>query len=307
MNESLKIGPSPSGDDEIYLKDPVLKHMRKCVKYINSLSDFSQYCVWRYTIGSASINSYLIFGQASANSRYWVYLFFAYYRNTFPKGGEREELPKMFTRYKALFDTPERFSSLPFDVQMKVAEDVIQKYIDILQTIILNCPAVKQPFNVYKVSSYYPGLPSVNPIEFKPSIVLQLPFNSTTISPNFNFAPFINSESDCCFFVISVPTGSRVLYVDYELHAYPFEKEVFLPHGCGFNIFSVKTEVLNYIDPTEVNMEILQNPGPKPGGIEMGNVYDINEYLPCKYAQGCVIKNKPFNVFRCEYISPEDM
>lgn len=307
MNSKLSIGPSPSGENQIYLKDPILQHMRKCVKYLNNLSDFNQYCVWRYTIGSASINSYLIFGKASDNSRYWVYLFFAYYRNTFGTSRDKEELPKSFTRYQALFNNPERFSQLPEVVQMNIANDVILKYINILQDIILNCPATTQEFKVYKVSSHYPGLPSVNPLEFEPSIVQQLPFNSTTISPNFNFAPFISSESNCCFFIISIPVGSRVLYVDHELHAYPFENEIFLPFGCGFDIRNIKYETMNYIDPKEVNIERLQEPGPKPGGIEMGNVYDINEYNPCKYAQGCVIKSKPFNIFICQYISPEDM
>lgn len=300
-------GPKQTKDDSLngpakqYLNHPVLSHMRKCIKYLSNLSTFQQYCVWRYTIGSASINSYLIFNKLSDNSRYWVYLFFAYYRNTFERV-EKGEIPRGFTRYKVLFEEPERFQALPFNAQMNIAGDIIVKYIKILQKVILECPATKEEFNVYKVSSYYPQLPSPNPLEFTPTMVLQLPFNSTTISPNFNFAPFIKPESNCCFFVIRIPKGSRVLYVDQDFHAYPFENEIFLPFGCAFDIVSAKTETLNYIDPLSVNLERLQ----PQEDTQMGPVYDIDEYNPCKYGE-CIIQSKPFNVYRANYISPEDI
>src|ERR1700761_7402559 len=63
---------------------PLRKFMLKCTKYIGKLSLFEQYTIWRYTIGSASINTFLIFSKISniKNTLYWCYLFFLYWKNT---------------------------------------------------------------------------------------------------------------------------------------------------------------------------------------------------------------------------------
>jgi hypothetical protein len=254
----------------------VLKFIDQCTKYVSSLSDFDKFCVWRYTIGSASVNSYLIFGKLSENSVRWTYLFFLYYKNTF--GIKYLHEPAAYAQYS-------------LKKQQEIAEFLIQTYILKLQSIIVQAPKVSIPFHVFKVAGKYPGLDIGN--------VSQLPFNSTTISPYFNFAPFISPESDCCFFDILLPTGATCLFVPQEYHAYPFEMEILLPHSCIFKVEDIRSSKLNYIDPKTVKMEQVQN----KNRIRFGPVYSINEYKPCGI-MNCKIQTKKFNVYDTVYVNP---
>src|SRR5437867_3152472 len=95
------LGPRYSQQKDYIFPKTLLDFMLKCTNYISSLSLFGQYCIWRYTIGSASINKYLIFNgiggpsgndtSTISNAIYWTQLFFKYHNNTFgskvyPKG-----------------------------------------------------------------------------------------------------------------------------------------------------------------------------------------------------------------------------
>jgi hypothetical protein len=133
-----------------------------------------------------------------------------------------------------------------------------------------------------------------------PKTVKQLPFNSTTINPHFNFAFFIPDEAKGNVFDIHVPVGARVLYIPAEYHAYPFEREVLLPFGSKFTITSVYTGKLDYIDSKSHKIETLQKP---PTSIMMGPVYQLNDYEPC-IGGACVIRRKNFRTFVTEYIAP---
>lgn len=275
----------------------LIDFIRKSSEYVANLSEFDKYVIWRYTIGSASINSFLIFGRIKTlndNSSYWCYLFFLYWKNTF--GGSRESwilVPSSFKKYRKYFETPELFKS-KIGVKEKDIEDIIKLYILRLQKIVIECPTPSGDISVFKVSSKYPGLPEK--LTEIPTTVLQLPFNSTTIDPHFNFAPFVSPEASCCFFEIHIPKGQHCLFVPPYLHAYPFEKEIILPYGCIFEVFDKYEEDMNYIDVSDVNIVKLQSKRIFDS-IVMGPVYEIDEYQPCYESRGCNIKKKHFEKY----------
>jgi len=256
----------------------LLQYMDDCTRYVSSLSPFERFCVWRYTIGSASVNHALIFGKLSDNAQRWTQLFQIYYRNTF--GGKKVLLPSIFKNVYSLNPS-----------------QLISAYTKLMQRIIFNAPKVTNPFHVFKVASSYPGLPDSK--SMLPVKVPQLPFNSTTINPYFNFAPFLATDASCCLFDIEVPKGSICLFVPQEYHAYPFELEIILPYGCKFEVRNIRQASLNYVDPTTVKMITVQD----KKNIRQGPVYMLNEYNPCG-SSGCVTRTKDFKVYDCVYINP---
>lgn len=269
-------------------KNALLQHQRKCISYVSNLSPFDRYCVWRYTIGSASVNSQLIFLKQSDNSVRWTYLFFLFYHNTFGN----KYLPQFMKKYDKFFVNPKSYNTNA--KKEKIAFDVIKHYIGVLQHIILNSPSTTGDFDVFKVAGEYPGLPKKG--DHLPVDVLQLPFNSTTVSPYFNFAPFIKPESTCCLFNITIPKGSKCLYIPSEYHAYPFEHEIILPFHCVFKINEIKDGILNFIDPSTVNTIKLAD----EKDIVMGNVYILDEYFPCGQSE-CQMRRKRFTVYYASY------
>ena len=299
----MELGPQSSKDHVI--SESLRVHMQNCEAYVSSkLSYFDRYIVWRYTIGSASINNFLITGRLSDNTIYWVYLFFEYWNNTVKKLSDLNgsnfydyDLPDDFGLFFDYFKDP-KFYLLSINKEI-IAKQIVELYIFNFQRIILNSPEVLgEGFDLYKVSSKYPGLPETND-NFRNVYIKQLPFNSTTFSKEFNFAPFISPTMDSILFVIHIPKNSRILYVPDLYHAYTFEHEFILPKDCSFDIYSYKVGKLNYIDPTTVNINLLQ---PK-NNISMGSVYEINESLPCGN-DICQILTKNFNILECNYINP---
>lgn len=279
-------GPSPV--QHYNYKNALLQHQRQCISYVSKLPPFDKYCIFRYTIGSASVNSQLIFLKQSDNSVRWTYLFFLFYHNTFGN----KYLPKFMLKYDKFFLNPKSYN---LDKEKKeIAFDVIRFYIGVLQYIILNSPPTPGEFSVFKVASEYPALPKKG--EPLPVNVLQLPFNSTTVSPYFNFAPFIKPDSTCCLFNITIPKGSKCLYIPTEYHAYPFEHEIILPYHCIFTVNKIEDGTLNYIDPTTVNIIKLKD----EKDIVMGNVYILDEYFPCGQRQ-CQMQRKRFTIYDCSY------
>lgn len=269
-------------------------HIIRCTKYVASLSLFEQFIVWRYTAGSQPVNAYLISGKVDdlPYSSNWCYWFFLYWHNTEKANGGPAPIHEMFRVLRRFFTKPDSFLSLT-TTMAAVTEQVIRIYARLLQRLILNAPPVQEGFHVYKVASDYPGLPS----SFKdvPKVVPQLPFNSTTINPHFNFAPFIGgSEAKGNLFDLRIPKGSHVLYVPSEFHAYPFQKEIILPHGARFVISSVHKRLLSLIDENSVNMVKLQEPD---GEASMGPFYELNDYEPCKGDGVCKVEKKRFTVF----------
>ncbi len=273
----------------------LLKFMQDCTSYVGNLHFFDKYCLWRYTIGSASINSFLIFKDIGQNSKYWCYLFFLYFNNTFGiiSDDVHSVIPRVWNKYKKYLDNPSSFLK---EGTNKEVIDIIKSYIRTIDYIIGDAPRPKGDIEVYKVASQYPGLP--NPKDFKPATVKQMPFNSTTVDPHFSFAVFIsqevlqNNDIGCCFFRIHIKKGQPCLYIPKEYHAWPFENEIILPQGINFNIKSVSIDEMNYVDPTMTNIIMTQD----KNNIIMGPVYDIEQFKPCK-GENCVIKSKKFYAF----------
>lgn len=280
---------------------PLRKFITNCTKYMASLSLFERYLVWRYTIGSASINGALISSGKVTNMKnatYWCYQFFFFWKNTATDGGAT--ISSTFAKYGKYFKNPASFLNLSGSDAATAVSAIIQLYAQALQKIILAGPPVKgdDGFHVYKVAGDYPGLPQ-SPSDV-PKTVKQMPFNSTTINPHFNFAFFVKEEANGNVFDIHIPVGSHVLYIPSEYHAYPFEREIILPFGCQFTVKSVYTGKLDYIDPKTHNIVTLQNP---PTSIMMGPVYELNDYEPC-IGGSCLIKRKNFKTFLAEYVAP---
>lgn len=302
QNAPIQIGPNkPNGS---ILKTPLINFIQTCTDYVYDLPPLGRYCVWRYTIGSASVNKKLIFGETPENGAYWTYLFFKYANNN-GLGDKKLNGTDLgpFRKYLILFQDPESFKKYSLVDQIKIAGVIIDIYVEVLRTIILNAPSVPVGgFDVYKVSSNYPGLPSISPSAFKRTFVEQQPFNSTTVSPNFNFAPFMSLTDQSILFTIFIPAGSRVLWVPSEMHAYAWENEIILPPGCAFDIYRVEMGELDYIDKDSVHVVDVQEKGDNR---VIGNVYDIDRYKPCIYSGGCIINKKMMPVFRCVYDSPE--
>ena len=274
----------------------LLRFIADSQKYTSTLSLFKRYIVWRYTIGSAAINFRLIFQKDNPNATYWVYLLFLYFRNTIGNQYNRDvrisDLSPQFRDFAVWFKYPDQYQSLHIDLRVKITDKIIALYINELQSILQGSPMVTgSGFRVYKVSSAYPGLPEPGP-NFQPTEVPQIPFNSTTIASDFNFAPFISPSGTSYLYSIYIPGGTKgPLFIDSDLHAYSsFEHEILLPAGVDFDIRSYSQVTLDYIDPANVNIKNIQD----KAHISMGNVYDLNEYRPTKNQ---IIQKKPFTIF----------
>lgn len=295
----------PRSDLPYSVPESLRKFMLKATKYVAALPLFDQYLVWRYTAGSASVNGSLIAGGKVSdikNAAYWCYQFFLYWKNTVDSGagdgGGKVASP--FFKYDKYFKNPASFLALSTTERATLVPAIVRLYALALQKIILASPPVKgdDGFHVFKVASDYPGLPQ-SPTDV-PKTLKQLPFNSTTVNPHFNFAFFIQEEAKGNVFDLHIPVGARVLYIPAEYHAYPFEREILLPFGCQFKITAVYTGKLDYIDSKSHNIVTLQKP---PTSIMMGPVYELDDYEPCTGGV-CVIKRKNFRTFIAEYIAP---
>lgn len=298
--ETSSFGPTSSSLGYTLPKE-LRKHMLRCSNYISGISLFKQYIVWRYTLGSTPINRFLIMGKImnENNTIYWVYLFILYWKNTvnLHSQGLVSTVSPDFVQFSRFFDKPSDFLVLRKQDALKVALDIIQAYAKALQSIILECPPVVYPFDVYKVASDYPGLPTAT--DKLPKTVPQVPFNSTTLDPHFNFALFSEPGASGNLFKLSMPAGSRILYVPSLFHAYPFQKEIILPFNSQFIVNSIYTGILDTIDPRSVKINTLQEP---KESISMGPVYELSEYTPCKSETGaCIVKPTKFRVFVCDY------
>jgi hypothetical protein len=272
-----------------FLTSAVKKHMQNCNRYVYGLSEFRQYCVWRYTIGSASINMFMIMGKLTDNAVYWVKLFISYLVNTgiqlFPFGW-REVAGYMRDK--------NAFNNLNTLEQAQVASVIIGLYIKELNFIIAGSPPVIEEFHTYKVSSRYPGVPEFNDavrLNGRVIPVEQLPFNSTSVNPNMNFMLFLAPNATCCLWDILIPVGSRVLSVPADLHAYSFEREVIFP-PCVFGVYGAHTSILNGV--SDLNVVPIQD----TTNISMGTVFIIDETKPCKSGY-CNKKSNNIETYDC--------
>jgi hypothetical protein len=263
-----------------YLTKPIITHINRCTQYLYSLSEFDRYIVWRYTIGSASLNNYLIFGTYSDNTEQWARLFFRYIYNT----NDKMVLPRAlyWQRFLPYCRDINKFNELQPGDRILLSQGLINAYIATLTKIINNSPPVVLPFHVYKASSRYPGVPTLEEVGNGDIDIPQLPFNSTSINPNFNFSMFLGADG--VLWDIYIPAGNRVLSVPSQLHAYPWEAEIILP-PCIFSVVDGHRSTLKTIDKGAVNLDKIQS-----NNIMMGAVYQIDEVNPCNNGS-CVVGN----------------
>ena len=267
----------------------------ECHDYISTLSLFKKYCLFRYTIGSGPLNTYLITGTAVKQSRIWALQFFQYWYNTTPN--PQQGIPAPYKQFLPYLTNPPYFKSLTQQRRHDISANLLLLYANTLQEIILNGPKVKgEGFDVYKIATPYDDLP--NSVKYVPVNVEQYLFNSTSVSKLFNFVLFSNPEHDCCLFKIHVPAGSQCLYISPYLAAYPWEEELLLPLGVIFKINKISTGTLNYITPSDMNIIQVQ----EKNNIRMGNVYLINRFQPCKSGV-CKIKSKNFIIYSATLVN----
>lgn len=271
-------GYGPNSNDKLILTKGLLDLMRSHTKYISELSLFEQYIIWRYTLGSGSVNKELIGIPNETNKVFWTYLFFKNYNYSL------NNLDYPYNNYTHYFHYPEDFLKENERTKLNISNIIINMFIGSLQTIIKNSPIVKEEFIVYKVSTYYPDLPKLE--DFNEKYVKQLPFNSTTYNPEFDFSYFIGDKDPCCFFKIIVTKGLHVLYVPKEYHAYSFEDEIILPYGITFSIYDHGIVKLNYVPKDKLKLDVIQrNP------LYIGPVYENNK------SNNRLIKSKNINIF----------
>jgi len=294
----LSLPKSYGPDSEIPHNIPVALRafMLQSTNYMAQLSLFEQFIVWRYTIDSNPINMLLILGKVvnEAASFTWCHLLFLYWRNTVRAMGGAPVIEKSFVVFTRLFENPTAFRN-GGSLAAQLVRPILVKYTALLQRIILGAPPVKEGFHVYKVASNYPGLPE-SPTDV-PKVVPQRPFNSTTVNPHFNFAPFMGAQDEGNLFDLRIPMGAHILYVPAEFHAHPVQREIILPAGVSFDISYVYKGLLDVVDKESVQMIKLQDP---LEGAIMGPLDDIKDYEPCLTGR-CKVERKPFTIFLADY------
>ena len=239
VDEEIEIGPG--GTLKLKISPGLSSLLLSHNKYQSNLPIWEQYMIWRYTTGSGQLNKYLIGIADKEKKGFWVYDLFLLY-NIDQYG--IDNIGKPFQQWNRYFLNPRRYNQLSIDKQLKIADEVIETFAIELQRIILDAPVVLNEITVYKISESYSELPtSLN--NKKNKLVKQTPFNSSTYDPEFNFAPFLSTESN--IFTIVIPPGSHILAISQYLHAYPHEHEILLPYGSIFDVQEIETAIIDYI------------------------------------------------------------
>jgi hypothetical protein len=283
-----------TGEQSKFLTTPVLKHIRRCSSYVYGLSEFNQYIIWRYTLGSASINYYMITGKLSENAVFWTQQFINFLVNSRIKN-----IPFSWSNLLPYLRDKITFENLTPTTQAKVAEILIKKYIADLTEIIENSPRIDEAFHVYKVSSRYAQVPDYNDavkLQGNTIVVEQMPFNSTSLDASMNFSLFLAPDAQCCLWDITLPVGSNALYIPSDNHGYPFEHEVILL-PCNLEVFGAHMSVLSGVP--DLNIVPIQD----RNNISMGAVYMIDEVKPCKSPAGCIVSKKMMETYDCIMIN----
>lgn len=256
MERSLGPGAKTKFDVDRAVSNALIQH----TEYVSKLRLWDQFLIWRYTLGSGSLNATLIGIATDEQIMYWTYIMFVSYNyNT-------RHVDKKFKKYKRFFENPKTY--LEDENRINIAKIIVREVIVQLERVILKAPVIELPFEVYKASTLYPGLQDAtsNPK------VTQFPFNSTTYNPQFNFAPFIAEDASCCLHRITIPKGSRVLMIPAEFHAYPHEMECLLPFGSTFDVQSIEDVWLDYIPKEQQGFIRVQD----PKKLFIGQVYMVD-------------------------------
>jgi hypothetical protein len=226
----------PASNTPFKITRAISENLLAHTKYVSNLRLWDKFLIWVYTLGSGALNFTLIGIAKDEQKVFWTFNFFKRYNYS------EKDIDKEFKKYLSFFNNPSSY--LSDRSRIIIAQDIILGVINSLQRIIKKAPRIRESFDVYKVSSSYPQLDN---LEQTNNIIHQVPFNSTSYNPQFNFAPFISENSTCCLHKITVPSGSRVLFIPSEYHAYPMELELLLPFNSNLLIKSITQEGFNFI------------------------------------------------------------
>lgn len=261
MTESIGPGSTTKFKVTRAISRALLEHTR----YVANLKLWDRFLIWRYTLGSGALNTTLIGIAKDDQLIFWTYNLFKSYNY------DPSQIGKPFIPYTRFFGAVNAKQYLYSPDRLDIAKTIINLVILRLERIILSSPTIARDFYVYKVSTKYPGLPDSTQGTVM-DIVHQLPFNSTTYNPQFNFAPFIAEDSTCCLHRIHISTGSQVLMVPAEYHAYPHEMECLLPFGADFRVVEVKQETFEYIPKEQQTFILVQD----LDALVIGQVYMVD-------------------------------
>ena len=269
-------GYGPAGKDKWVLKQSVIEFMDNCTDYVHHLSDWKRYMIWRYTFGSGALNRFLIGVRDDPNLKFWIFWTCKFWNDmikTDEYANSTIEYP--MTKYTSWGRDKTNKQLFNPDIVLNMDNNdpklfaFMQDFAKSLNRVILSTPPVREEFTVVKVSTKYPELP--DPHNFRPVMVPQKPFNSTTLDLELNFGFFLSEEMENIILLITIPKGSRVLYIPQLVTAYPWEQEVLLPYGCKFKMEKLGVDRLPYYSKDAIYTRQIQQ---KP--FTIGPVWEID-------------------------------
>ena len=243
----MSIGP---GSDTAFvltagLSSMLLRHSA----YLASLTNFEKYVIWRYTMGSGTLNAVLLGFATDVQVRYFVYTFITWYNV------EQYGILSLPEWMEVGVKSERRRNELLRNAVKCMS--FVKLVIALVSKIIHRAPKLEFDIVVYKASSDYPGIPHEDPIVDVVNVE-QKPFNSTTYDPQFSFGLFTAEKSEWALWKITIPAGSSVLSINPTYHAYPFEREVLLPPGVLFQVYKTEIVVLDTITKEGMQYEVSQ-------------------------------------------------
>lgn len=244
--------------NNVYIPANDIAHQRlrqSSMQYINALTKWQRFILFHHTLRSARINKLLNTGIPDGYERGidWAREFLSNIEenrlqndpNAYPFYHMGPFLPAHIVREQ---------NPANVELQYDMVRYMMYLYITHLQTILLNAPVLEQDVYLYKVTTgVYPGLPTT--VQTIPIPVKQKPFNATTMSRVFNFGKFYDKLTACCYYVIRVSRGNRILYLSEHIHGFPYQDEVLLPFGTTFNVRYIQNTTQPYEVPKRIDIQ----------------------------------------------------
>ncbi len=231
-------------DTIVYTKNNDIAHQQlrdQSKIFIDGLTKWQKFILFHHTLRSAQINKLLKTGiyDGYEYGLRWVNILF--------NNIEENKLETDSNAYPFYYLNGTNISNIIRNRKnntlrrYNILRYIMYLYISQLQTILLNAPILQNDIFIYKTTNgCYPEMPKNincnNPqLQCDFVSVKQNTFNSTTLSQNFNFSKFYDYSTMCCYFIIYVPKGNKILHISDHIHGFPYQDEVLLPFGSYFN------------------------------------------------------------------------
>ena len=233
-------------DSMVYTKNNNIAQEQLRIKskqYIDALSKWDKFLLFHHTLRSSFINKLLktgIYDGYEAGVR-WAREFLNHIDENRLTGD-----PHAYFYFN--LGSNEVRTLLYSHLKYTTVRYMMYLYITQLQTILLSAPILDKDVYVYKsTQGTYPTLPKDikcddnYQLQCKSVSVKQNTFNSTTMNRLFNFSKFYDKASSCCYFIIYIAKGNRILHISNHIHGFPYQDEVLLPFGAHFNFIHGET------------------------------------------------------------------